>query len=91
MAASKPRLIRNDLVTDADFARFQHARHGDHDRCPVADKARLDAMMSLIFRNERRRLAEAQAATGQVGSGQVGSRGRGDRFKPQTDPVDPNK
>ena len=65
MAASKPRLIRNDLVTDANFARFQHA--SDHDPCPVADKARfLDAMMSLIFRNERRRLAEAQAATGQV-------------------------
>jgi hypothetical protein len=62
MAASKPRLIRNDLVTDADLARFQHASgsHGDHDPCPVADKALfLDAMMSLIFRNERRRPAEA--------------------------------
>jgi hypothetical protein len=46
MATSKPRLIRNDLVTDANFARFQHA--SDHDPCPVADKARfLDAMMSL--------------------------------------------
>ena len=69
MAASKPRLIRNDLVTDADLARFQHASgsHGDHDPCPVADKALfLDAMMSLIFRNERRRLAETQAATGQI-------------------------
>jgi hypothetical protein len=67
MAASKPRLIRNDLVTDANFARFQHA--SEHDPCPVADKARfLDAMMSLIFRNERRRLAEA--------TGQVGLRGR---------------
>lgn len=68
MAASKPRLIRNDLVTDADLARFQHASgsDGDHDPCPVADKALfLDAMMSLIFRNERRRPAEAQAATGQ--------------------------
>jgi hypothetical protein len=62
MAASKPRLIRNDLVTDADLARFQHASgsDGDHDPCPVADKApSLDAMMSLIFRNERRRPAEA--------------------------------
>jgi hypothetical protein len=87
MAASKPRLIRNDLVTDADLARFQHASgsHGDHDPCPVADKALfLDAMMSLIFRNERKRLAETQAATGQIRL-----QGRGDRLKPQTDPVDP--
>jgi hypothetical protein len=55
----------NHLVTDADFARFQHA--GGPMRCPVADAALLlDAMMSLIFRNETKRLAEAQAATGQV-------------------------
>jgi hypothetical protein len=57
MAASKPRLIRNDLVTDADLARFQHASgsDGDHDPCPVADKALfLDAMMSLIFRKRKK-------------------------------------
>jgi hypothetical protein len=63
MAASKPRPIRNDLVTDANFARFQHAGGAitcDRDPCPVADKALfLDAVMNLVFRNERTRLAEA--------------------------------
>jgi hypothetical protein len=59
MATSKPRLIRNDLVTDADLARFQHvsASDGDHDPCPVADKALL-----LDARSARRTALPALAS-----------------------------
>jgi hypothetical protein len=51
------------LVTNASFARFQHAS----DPCPLADTALfLDVTMRLVERNETKRLAEVQAATGQV-------------------------
>ena len=71
MVASKPRQIENDLVTDTNFARFRHAGG------PMTWRPRsmsgsgqsallLDAMMSLIFRNETKHLAEAWAATGLV-------------------------
>jgi hypothetical protein len=75
----------NDLVTDANLARFQHA--GGPMTCPVADAALLlDAMMSLIFRNETKRLAEAQAATGQVRLRRAVT-----ASNLKTDPVDPNR